>query len=194
MATLALSQEQYITIIETILSGFEYNGRKYKPNLQIAMILQLEANLGMRCGDILRISYGSIKRDGDRYIIDMLEEKTNKSRRRFTVDDEVYETIAKYFIKNNLRPQDKLFNISLRQVQRFLKDVCLYLGYENISTHSFRKYCATKMYINSDHDIELVREFLQHSSVAITQKYLNMGSKRLEKAIKQNTEIIFKDF
>ena len=74
MATIALSQEQYEMIIKTLATGFEYNNRKYKPNLQIAMILQLEANLGLRCGDILNLTYNSIKREGDRYVTNLIEE------------------------------------------------------------------------------------------------------------------------
>ena len=190
--TVALNEEQYITILETIKNGFEFNGRKYKPNRQVLLALQLEGNLGMRIGDILDLRLNSIIKDGDRYVTNVYEEKTNKYR-KFTVVEDIYEMIYKYFVSLNIRPNDKLFTISVRQVQRFLADVCKYLGYENISTHSFRKYCASNMYKNSDYDIELVRNFLQHSSIATTQRYVGLGSKKMEDTIKKTTHIVFTD-
>ena len=41
---------------------------------------------------------------------------------------------------------------------------------ENISTHSFRKYFATHIYINNNYNVALVRELLQHSDLKTTQK------------------------
>ena len=43
-----------------------------------------------------------------------------------------------------------------------------YLGYEGISTHSFRKWYATEICRSSGYDIALVRRLLQHSSAAVT--------------------------
>ena len=45
---------------------------------------------------------------------------------------------------------------------------------DEISTHSFRKLYAMKMYEASGHDIHLVSKLLQHSSIACTQRYLGL--------------------
>jgi site-specific recombinase XerD len=71
-------------------------------------------------------------------------------------------------------------------VQKQLKIVCDYLGIEGISTHSFRKYFATQIYLNSNYNIELVRQLLQHSTTAITQKYIGIGPAELEKALNEH--------
>lgn len=59
-----------------------------------------------------------------------------------------------------------------------------------VSTHSFRKFFATQIYINNDYNVRLVQELLQHSSIAITQKYLGISSKQLENAIQNNLNLI----
>ncbi|MFQ7671877.1 MAG: tyrosine-type recombinase/integrase, partial [Clostridium sp.] len=79
-----------------------------------------------------------------------------------------------------------LFDISDRAVQKQLKIVSDYLGYDNISTHSFRKFYATEIYKNNDCDIELVRHLLQHSSAAITQRYIGIQPPKIEQAISKH--------
>ena len=65
-----------------------------------------------------------------------------------------------------------------------------YLGYEGIGTHSFRKFFASELYEANDHDIELVRELLQHSSTVTTQRYIKRSSKTVENAIRKHVFIM----
>lgn len=54
--TVALTEEQYKSIIETIRSGFVCSdGHIVKPNIRILTALSLEANLGLRISDILHL-------------------------------------------------------------------------------------------------------------------------------------------
>ena len=54
--TVALTEEQYKTIIEIIRSGFICaDGHDVKPNNRIATALVLEANLGLRISDVLQL-------------------------------------------------------------------------------------------------------------------------------------------
>lgn len=63
--TIALTDKQYIDIITAIKSGFCHSGREYKPNERIAVALTLEANLGVRISDILKLRFCDIIKDGD---------------------------------------------------------------------------------------------------------------------------------
>ena len=67
---------------------------------------------------------------------------------------------------------------------------CDWLGYENISTHSFRKYFATEIYKNNGYDIVLVQHLLQHSSAAITQKYIGIDTKQVEDALQGHVQLL----
>ena len=157
--TIALTEQQYIDIITAIRDGFCHTGREYKPNDRIATALTLEANLGMRISDILNLHYCDIIKDGERYRLNIIEIKTGKER-AFTVPQEIRNYIDQYRQDNHLTEQQKLFSISERQIQKHLKAACEYLRLSNISTHSFRKYFATQIYINNGYNIELVRQLL----------------------------------
>ena len=183
--TLALTQEQYKEIIDTIRTGFLSS----RQNQRIATALVLEANLGLRISDILHLRLMDIVKDGDRYRLDITEQKTEK-RRTFTVPTEIYNYIKQYCIDNEIKTSEVIFPISERAVQKHLKAVCDYLGYEGISTHSFRKFFATNIYRDSGFNIALVQTLLQHSSAAITQRYLGIGSAELEEALKNNINLI----
>ena len=63
-------------------------------------------------------------------------------------------------------------------------------AYEGISTHSFRKWYATEIYRNNGYDIALVQRLLQHSSAAVTQRYIGIEPQRIEKAIEGHAELI----
>ena len=115
--TRALSYEQYLIIIETILTGFVcVDGHKVKPNKRIAAVLILEGNLGLRISDILSLSLSTIVKDGNRYRLDIIEKKTRK-KREFTVPIEIYTYIQSYALENNISPNARLFPISARAVQ-----------------------------------------------------------------------------
>ena len=64
------------------------------------------------------------------------------------------------------------------------------LGCEGISTHSFRKWYATEIYRNNGYDIALVQRLLQHSSAAVTQRYIGIEPQRIEKAIENHVELL----
>ena len=132
---------------------------------------------------ILKLS--DIILENGRYHLAIIEEKTNKVR-NFTVPSEVYIYIQNYALERSLKPKQRLFDISVRTVQNHLQLVCEYLGLSQLSTHSFRKFYAQSIYENNNYDIVLVKELLQHSSVAITQRYVGVGSQRIEKALQNH--------
>ena len=66
--TVALTEEQYKNIIETIKRGFVLDGKNYRPNERIATVLVVQANLGMRISDILNLRLDSIIKNGNRYM------------------------------------------------------------------------------------------------------------------------------
>ena len=188
--TVALTEEQYKTIISTIRAGvIMENGSVINPNERIATALTLEANLGLRISDILQLRLSAIIRDGDRYRLNIVEQKTQK-KREFTVPTDIYVYIQKYALDNNISPSAKLFDISERAVNKHLKDICDYLGYTGIGSHSFRKYFATCIYTNNNYDINLVRVLLQHSSTTTTQRYIGLQEKHIEEALQNHINLL----
>lgn len=183
--TKALTTEQYKEIIQTMKEGF----CGCRPNERIATALVLEGNLGLRISDIVKLRLCDIVLDGDRYRLEIVEQKTGKSR-VFTVPLVIQQYIENYCLRNGLRRDERIFPLTERAIQKQLKIVCDYLGFEGISTHSFRKWYATEIYKNSGYDIALVQRLLQHSSAATTQRYIGMEPQRIEKAILNHANLL----
>ena len=183
--TTALTTEQYTTIIETMKQGFT----GCRPNERIATALVVEGNLGLRISDILRLRLCDIVRDGDRYRLAIVEQKTGKER-VFTVPLVIQQYLENYALRNSIGRTETLFPITERAVQKQLALVCDYLGYEGISTHSFRKWYATEIYKNNGYDVALVQRLLQHSSASTTQRYIGIEPQRIEQAIETHARLL----
>ena len=191
MTTVALTRAQYTEIIETIKEG----ATDIRPNPAIATALQLEANLGMRIGDILKMRLADIVKDGDRYRLNVTEEKTDKHR-TFTVPQEIYLFLLEYANAHKIGREDYLFpgnkggRLTVRAVQKYLARICDLLELENVSTHSFRKFFAVDVYQQNGNDIALVQTLLQHSSPATTRRYITISTEQVEQAIAKHTILI----
>ena len=183
--TKALTTEQYKEIIATMKEGF----CGCRPNERIATALVLEGNLGLRISDILKLRLCDIVLDGDRYRLEIVEQKTGKSR-VFTVPLVIQQYIENYCLRNGIRNPDRIFPITERAVQKQLKIVCDHLELEGISTHSFRKWYATEIYNQNGFDIALGQRLLQHSSASTTQRYIGIEPQKIETAIQNHAQLI----
>lgn len=183
--TKALDKEQYELVIATIREGFTHNGSEFKPNNRLATALVVQANLGVRISDILKLTLSDIVYESGRYHLDIVEQKTGKVR-NFTVPNGLYEYLSNYAKENRIGQYARLFPVCERALQKQLAIVADYLKIDGLSTHSFRKFYATQLYIQNDYDIELVRHLLQHSSALTTQRYIGMSTKRVEDAINKH--------
>jgi integrase len=183
--TVALTTEQYKEIITTMKEGF----CGCRPNERIATALVLEGNLGLRISDIIRLRPCDIVNDGGRYRLSIIEQKTGKQR-VFTVPLVIYQYIENYCLRYGIGRTDLMFHITARAVQKQLAIVCDYLGFNGISTHSFRKWYATEIYKNNGYDIALVQRLLQHSSAAVTQRYIGIEPQKIEQAIENHAQLL----
>ena len=183
--TMSLTSDQYRNIITTMKEG----GCGFRPNERIATALVLEGNLGLRICDIIKLRLCDIVNDGGRYRLSITEQKTGKQR-VFTVPLVIFQYVENYCLRNGIGRNDLMFPLTTRAVQKQLAIVCEYLGYSGISTHSFRKWYATEIYKDSGFDIALVQRLLQHSSAAVTQRYIGIEPQRIEEAIERHSELI----
>ena len=184
--TRAISKDEFEKIIEVIRTGFILpNGDRVRPNEKIATALTLQANLGLRIGDVVHLKLSDIVFEGGRYHLNITEQKTGKPR-TFTVPAEFYIYLQNFAIQQGLKPTQKLFPLTVRAVQLHLQKVCNYLGITGVGTHSFRKFFAVSIYMENDYNVELVRQLLQHSSVAVTQHYLSVEPKIVEQALQKH--------
>lgn len=183
--TRAISPEEYREIIDTMRQG----GAGFRPNERAAMALILEANLGIRISDIVKLRLCDIIRENGKWRLSIVEQKTGKLR-TFRVPDEVRQYIVEYCYRHGVKENEPVVQIARRTVQDALKKVTDYLDMERVGTHSFRKYFATQIYEGNGHDVALVREILQHSSMETTQRYLKINSARVDEALEKHVNLI----
>lgn len=102
----------------------------------------------------------------------------------------IQQYIENYCLRNGIGKNEKIFDLTERAISKQLALVCDYLGFEGIGTHSFRKWYATEIYKNNGYDITLVQRLLQHSSAAITQRYIGIEPQRIEEAIEGHAQLL----
>ena len=77
-----LEKEEYDQIMDLCRKGFEYfqdgKKRKFRPNEQLAMTFLLQANLGLRISDVLKLTPSTLKNDK----LEIIEKKTGKLQYR----------------------------------------------------------------------------------------------------------------
>ena len=105
--TVALTENQFRELIKTMYEG----GAGFRPNPKIATILTLEANLGLRISDILNLKMKDIIRDGGRYRLNIIEEKTGK-KRTFTVPYQIKQYLDDYCELNDIPEDKKIFPVT----------------------------------------------------------------------------------
>lgn len=187
--TTSLENSSFQDLIEIIREGYtDYEGVNHRPNKQLATILILEANLGCRIGDILNLTTDSIIEEGGIYKLNIIEQKTGK-KRHFIVPKPVKAFIDNYIREMNLY-RGPLFDIKAPAVWKQLRAATAYLGLENTSTHSLRKMAANRLFEASGYNIEVVRAFLNHSSVRTTQTYIRRSDAQMEEAINKMVNIV----
>ena len=180
----ALTDEEYKEFIKLMKEGRP--GCGFRGNPAVAMALSVEASTGLRISDVLQLKPSSIEQyDGEWHFSGVIEKKTGKPR-DFVVQEYVADKIRLYCNDNGIKGDELIFPFKERNVQARIQAVADFLGLRNVSTHSFRKYFATRIYNENGRDIELVRQVMQHASIDTTQKYLGVAKERVNDAIRNH--------
>lgn len=74
-------------------------------------------------------------------------------------------------------------HVSIKQYYKVIRRVGELLGIDYLGTHTMRKTGAYRVYVQSHYDIALVMELLNHSSQAMTLKYLGLDQVSKEKKL-----------
>lgn len=189
--TSCITDEQFNKIINLIYNGS--SDGKIKPSEEIALMLTITGNCGLRIGDCTKLKLKSFIKEGKEYKYNIIEEKTGKKRTNI-IPNAIYQLIKEYAKRKNKTETEYIFNHTIRSIQYKLKNIANYLGddYKDISTHSFRKHAGMTLYRASGNDIELTRKFLNHSSVSTTQRYLGVNDDEINELLRSSYNIPFK--
>lgn len=175
-----LEYDEYMTIITLCQKGFTYKDESgiehiFRPNKQLAMTFILQANLGLRISDVLKLKPSTFKNDK----LEVIEKKTGKLQYR-TINRNLKELIYEYALENNIKSNDYLIQVKVRAIQKQLAIIANYLNLTNISSHSFRKLFGVTVYNQTNGNIELLKELFNHSNIATTQRYIKVSQKQID--------------
>lgn len=143
-----------------------------------ALLIQL--NTGLRISDIVRLKYSDIQFGK----LEVIEKKTGKPQiTKINMDLVQYifehRTIydSNYIFWNSKTKIDSI----IRKIEKQIIKACDYenINSEFISTHSFRKTFATNAYKETN-DILVVQYLLNHSSVSVTQRYIQINKDKAD--------------
>lgn len=173
---------------DTLLNNFQFGRRNYT-------IFQVGKATLLRVSDVLALRHneifdddGSIKKNA--YIRD---KKTNKPNTLYLKP--VKQDLQDYYAwlqENNIQ-SEWLFpstthhdrHITEKQFYKIMAKVGDLLGINYLGTHTMRKTGAYRVYTQSNYNIGLVMTLLNHSSEAMTLKYLGLDQVSREKMLDQ---------
>lgn len=175
-----LEYDEYMTIITLCQKGFTYKDEYgvehiFRPNKQLAMAFILQANLGLRISDVLKLKPSTFKNEK----LEVIEKKTGKLQYR-TINRNLKELIYEYALENNIKGNDYLIQVKVRAIQKQLAIIANYLNLTNISSHSFRKLFGVTVYNKTNGNIELLKELFNHSNISTTQRYIKVSQKQID--------------
>ena len=147
------------------------------------LLFKIGLNAGLRVNDLLSIEWKDIFKPGTKQFKEYFvpkEQKTQKVRQIFI--NKSFRAAVKEYLKYvpDVKLEGYVFTnrqgnrLSDASVDKLMKLLEKNLGLENLSTHSLRKTFAYHMYMQTQ-DLSLVQEILQHSSVAVTRRYLGIS-------------------
>ena len=161
----------------------------FRPNQDVIHILTIECSTGLRLSDILAMKLSDFYLTDSGYRLKIREQKTKKER-NVPIPLELHHYISEYAISKSRKRDEKIFQLTPRAITKYIKKTTDYLGLENVSSHSWRKLYALTVYEKTGNDIVSVQQALLHSSIAVTQRYLNRRSEKLEQVLQSHCNIV----
>lgn len=190
------TQEDFNAVANYLRKTGRYAKRNY-------MLIVLGTTLGLRCGDLLRLTIGDVYESSHHRVknfVTMIEDKTNK-RSKNIITDTAKEAIKEYIDSlKEYEDDEPLFcsshrdscgykqPLTISMAYRILNDAAKAVGLDShISTHSMRKtygYAANQAMVASGMPSSLVMEALQakfkHSSQDVTLRYIGIEQDNID--------------
>lgn len=156
-------------------------------NLRDYCLFTVGINSGLRISDLLNLTVNDVIENGkikDR--IRLREKKTNKFK-DFPLSDNAKSAIREYLKTRDYKPNEPLFlsrknkGFLLRQqAYKIINDVAKSIGIKDkIGTHTLRKTFGYHAY-NNGYDITLIQKLFNHSTPAITLRYIGITQEELD--------------
>lgn len=146
------------------------------------ILWELGYHTGLRISDILKLTPKKINAQRP-----CITEQKTKKRKRLYINKKLLEKINNFIEKNNIMPNERIFNFSRTTAWREIKKAGARAGVDvNIGTHTMRKSYAKQYVCKDGKTITDLSKRLNHAQLSETIGYLT-DNKTL--GIKGKTEI-----
>ncbi len=150
------------------------------------LIFAFGINTGLRVSDILSLNIEDVK---GKNLVEIKEKKTGKYK-RFPLNGKLKKLINEYLKERekiySILKDDPLFvgkkhcRLDRSQVYRFINEACKNIGLRiNVGTHTMRKSFGYHFY-KKYNDLALLQKILNHSSPAITLRYIGIEQEEID--------------
>lgn len=151
------------------------------------LIFVFGINTGLRVSDILGLNVKDVE---NKSYVEIKEKKTGKYK-RFPLNTKLKFLIKEYLSTErrkcySITGDEPLFlgkkhcRLDRSQVYRFLNEACNQLGIKaNVGTHTMRKSFGYHFY-KKYNDVALLQKILNHSSPAITLRYIGIAQEEID--------------
>lgn len=166
----------------------KHKNSKDRHERNFALVIALGIRTGLRWSDLHRISPDQVRESSGKHFIVGTAKKTSKKFKRLIPDWLAKELLTSP--KNDLVFHNLGKPYTAVWVNRRIKGAfkAQYLEAQKqdktIGAHSVRKASALKLW-HSSHDINKVREFLQHRDIVTTNNYLMIREAELDQAMEE---------
>lgn len=157
-------------------------------NKRDLLLFTLGINNGLRCGDLLKLRVGDVRKMKPGETLTIREEKTGKTN-VLMINKTSHKIVKDYLNETKLNDEDFLFQsrkgdnkpLTVGTVNNLVKDWCRSINLKgNYGTHSLRKtfgFIQRKKYGVSS---ELICKRFNHSSPSVTMRYLGITSSEVQ--------------
>lgn len=172
-----LASEEVSNIVE-LLRGAVENG-KLPYYLELADLVEVLVDSGMRLSEALRLEYKDV--DFSSNLISIWINKGDKPR-SIPMTSRVRNILLERQADNPI----KVFDIEIGECERAWKWVREQMNMkadDEFVLHALRHTCASRL-VNAGIDLYVVKEWLGHSSIQITERYAHLNPSKLVYAVK----------
>lgn len=171
---------------DTLLHNFKFGRRNYTIfKVGLVTMLRISDLLALRRNDIYN-NDDSI--NSNAFIVDQKTGKHNILYLKPAFNDlsiyirwlDQHYPNSEWLFPSSEHPEN---HISIKQFYKVIRRVGDLLGIDYLGTHTMRKTGAYRVYVQSNYDIGLVMSLLNHSSQAMTLRYLGLDQVSKEKKL-----------
>ena len=157
---------------------------------KFCLLIAIGVFTGLRISDLLQLKFSQFEKGNE---VLMITEQKTKKYRRIKINSDLREIVGRLREKMGIKESDILIfqnrfgtkAIDKSYVNVKLKEIVKKYGFTidgNISSHLFRKTLGNrvvKLTTDSNESVILLMELFNHSSPAITKKYLGIREKEI---------------